>query len=194
MFLVSEYGNDESFYVKQGNVAFGDTGYVKRDGEIHKLKILNCVKRSDNPRKYDNLSEDVLLTMETNCNADTSCEFISNDNCYLIAFKDEGVVEVPVTFDDVMFSLACLGKNFETVTGVNEAEVECWKKEVYIDNCFYNYLKKLGASCRETKNKIIIGTGECDYFFKKYEVPNRFDSTLPNETMIRISGTGCQYC
>lgn len=193
MFLVSEC-DDRVFYIKQGNVAFGDTGYMKRDREIHKLKILNCVKRSDNPCKYDRLPEDVLLTMETNCNADTSCEFISAADCYLIAFKDEGAIETPATFDDVIFSLTCLGKNFETVTGVNEAEVECWKNEVYIDNCFYNYLKKLGASYRETKNKFIIGTWESDYLFKKYEVPNRFDSTLPNETVIKISGTGCQYC
>ena len=53
------------------------------------MKILNIIRRSDDPKKYDKLreNEDVLLDGEDEYNADTSAEFITDNDCYLVWFE-----------------------------------------------------------------------------------------------------------
>lgn len=53
------------------------------------MKIIHVIKRSNNFNEYDKLLEndDVLLDGEDDYDADTSAEFITDNDCYLIWFK-----------------------------------------------------------------------------------------------------------
>ena len=51
------------------------------------MNIVKTICRSDDISFYDGLNTDVLLLGEDRYNADTSAEFITDTNCYLIWFK-----------------------------------------------------------------------------------------------------------
>ena len=90
---LSEYNEntDEQldYYINEAHCSVGDRAYLysHEEDEIIKMEIIKIVSRSDDIEDYDNLSEDVLLDGENEYNADTSAEFITDDNCYLVWFK-----------------------------------------------------------------------------------------------------------
>lgn len=53
------------------------------------MKIEHIIKRSDNVKFYDSLIENdnVLLDGESEFDADTSAEFITDTDCYLVWFN-----------------------------------------------------------------------------------------------------------
>lgn len=53
------------------------------------MEIIHIIKRTDDVESYDSLMEndEVLLDGETEYNADTSAEFITDNDCYLVWFK-----------------------------------------------------------------------------------------------------------
>ena len=57
--------------------------------KVEAMKIIHVIKRSNNFNEYDKLLEndDVLLDGEDDYDADTSAEFITDNDCYLIWFK-----------------------------------------------------------------------------------------------------------
>lgn len=77
------------YYFQERRCEPGNIGYLYSidDDEISKLRIVNCIARSENPKEYDNYNEDILLDMEDLYEADTSCEFITDKDCYLVVFK-----------------------------------------------------------------------------------------------------------
>ena len=95
---VSSYneGTEEQidYYIDGQNVRKGDKAYMylHEGGELRELEILYSVVRSEDPAEYDRLleEEDVLIRLEDEYGADTSAEFITDSDCYLICFKEVG--------------------------------------------------------------------------------------------------------
>lgn len=82
------------FFIHEGSVAQGDTAYAysKERDEISKLEILHTVIRSYAPFEYDNFDEDAIAHGEYEYGADYSCEVITDKDCYILWFKDLGVI------------------------------------------------------------------------------------------------------
>lgn len=85
------------YYLDESACAVGDTAYLygKEDDELIKLEILNIIKRNDNIAYYDDLvlNNDVLIDGEQEYGADSSAEFITDNDSYLVWFKH---VDFPV--------------------------------------------------------------------------------------------------
>lgn len=62
--------------------------YSHEDGKLTEMTIVNIIVRSDDPKYYDSLLEndDILIKGEEMLNADTSAEFITDYDCYLVWF------------------------------------------------------------------------------------------------------------
>lgn len=90
---LSEYNentNDQlDYYINERACNKGDTAYLysHENEKIIKMEIVEIIFRSDNIEYYDNFGENVLLDREVEYNADTSAEFITDNDCYLVWFK-----------------------------------------------------------------------------------------------------------
>lgn len=93
--ITSEYNEETSeqldYYINERQCSLGDTAYIysHEDKQLDELKIVKLISRTDDMEMYDKLvqNEDALLDGEREYNADTSAEFISDNDCYLIWFK-----------------------------------------------------------------------------------------------------------
>lgn len=93
--LLSSYNENTAeqldYYLKERACEVGDEAYLykRKDDSLTEMKIVHIVIRSDDMAKYDKLveDEDVLLAGEEYHNADTSAEFISDNDSYLVWFK-----------------------------------------------------------------------------------------------------------
>ena len=86
----NEGTNDQlDYYIEKDNFTAGATAYLYSHSErkLTKMNIVKTICRSDDISFYDGLNNDVLLLGEVRYNADTSAEFITDTNCYLIWFK-----------------------------------------------------------------------------------------------------------
>lgn len=92
-YVLSEYneGTEEQldYYIDERACNKGDSAYLysHEDNEIRRMEIVEVICRSDNRKFYDGLSEDVLLLGEDKYDADTSAEFITDHDCYLVWFR-----------------------------------------------------------------------------------------------------------
>lgn len=92
---VSEYneGTKEqlNYYLDEANCKVGEKAYLYsyEDQAITKMTILHVISRNDDPKTYDKLiqDDDCLIDGEDAYEADTSAEFITDTNCYLVWFK-----------------------------------------------------------------------------------------------------------
>ena len=90
---LSEYNEDTDeqldYYINERMCDIGDKAYLysHEDNELTEMEIVHRICRLDNADYYDSLDEDVLLDGEDEYNADTSAEFITDHDCYLIWFK-----------------------------------------------------------------------------------------------------------
>ena len=90
---LSEYNEDTEdqldYYINERKCDVGDKAYLysHEDDELTEMEIIKIVARSDDMEYYDNLDEDALIDGETEYGADTSAEFITDNDCYLIWFK-----------------------------------------------------------------------------------------------------------
>lgn len=90
---LSEYNEDTNeqldYYIDERNCNVGDKAYLylHEENRLIEMKIVNVICRSDNEEDYDNWDEDVLLDGEDKYGADTSAEFITDNDCYLVWFK-----------------------------------------------------------------------------------------------------------
>lgn len=90
---VSSYEEDTAdqldYYINLSNCEINDEAYLYRHGEdtLIEMKIIHIIWWSDNPEYYDGLSGDVLIDGEIKYRADTSAEFILDDDCCLVWFK-----------------------------------------------------------------------------------------------------------
>ena len=98
-YTLSSYNEDTpeqlDYYINENSCEEGDKAYLysyEEDDEedrIQELKIVRVIRRSDDFSKYDKLveDEDVLINGESLYKADTSAEFITDDDCYLVWFR-----------------------------------------------------------------------------------------------------------
>lgn len=93
--IVSEYNEETDeqldYFINERQCNDGDAAYVysHEDKQLNELKIVKLICRTDDMEVYDKLveNEDVLLDGENEYNADTSAEFITDNDCYLVWFK-----------------------------------------------------------------------------------------------------------
>ena len=76
-----------NYYIKEPP-AIGDIAwlYAKEYDTVQKMRIKKVISRSDDVEAYDANSEDVLIDGESEYNADTSAEFITDNDSYLVWF------------------------------------------------------------------------------------------------------------
>lgn len=92
---VSEYNEETEdqldYYINENKCAVGDKAYLYSHAEekITELEIVHVISRTENMKHYDELlkNDDVLIDGEEEYKADTSAEFITDNDCYLIWFK-----------------------------------------------------------------------------------------------------------
>ena len=77
------------YYIDENNCKIGDKAYMycHNDNKYIEMEIVDRVDRLTDMEYYDNLGENELIRIEDKCNADTSAEFITDKNCYLICFR-----------------------------------------------------------------------------------------------------------
>lgn len=93
--LLSEYNEgtqeQKDYYVSEYGCRAGEKAYVysHEDDSTTELEIIHVIRRSDDMAAYDELlkQENVLVDGESKYGADTSAEFITDDDCYLMWFK-----------------------------------------------------------------------------------------------------------
>ncbi len=92
---LSEYneGTEEQldYFINERNCDVGDKAYLfsHEDDELTEMEIIKIISRMDDMDYYDELleNEDVLIDGEEEYGADTSAEFITDNDCYLVWFK-----------------------------------------------------------------------------------------------------------
>lgn len=91
---LSEYNEDTEdqldYYINERKCDVGDKAYLfsHADDELTEMEIVYIICRSDDTFVYDKLLEtEVLLDGEDEFEADTSAEFITDNDCYLVWFK-----------------------------------------------------------------------------------------------------------
>lgn len=93
--IVSSYNKDTpeqlDYYINPNCCSVEDIAYVyeHEHNNLEKFKIVHIVRRSDDVKLYNTLisNDNVLLDGEDTFGADTSAEFITNDDCYLVWFQ-----------------------------------------------------------------------------------------------------------
>lgn len=90
---ISEYNESTTeqldYYINERQCEIGDKAYLYShdNKKLTEMKIIHIVTRSDDMKIYDELNENILLDGEDEYNADTSAEFITDNDCYLVWFK-----------------------------------------------------------------------------------------------------------
>lgn len=90
---VSSYNEDTEdqldYYINVRKCDVGDKAYLYNhaDDDLVEMEVVHIIAWSDDDEYYDNLGEDVLIDGENEYGADTSAEFITDDDSYLIWFK-----------------------------------------------------------------------------------------------------------
>lgn len=64
--------------------------YYHEDKLLVEMQIVHIISRTNDIEAYDKLVEDenILCDRESEYGADTSAEFITDNNCYLVWFRD----------------------------------------------------------------------------------------------------------
>ena len=92
-YTVSSYNENTEeqldYYIDENELSIGSEAYLYdyAENNITAMEIVNIIFRSKNPDYYDSLPEDVLLNGEDKFNCDTSAEFITDNDCYLVWFQ-----------------------------------------------------------------------------------------------------------
>lgn len=87
-------GTDEElvYYINGRKCNVGDTAYLysEEENQVMELIIVKIILRSDDPQEYEELISDdnILIDGEDKYIADTSAEFITDNDCCLVWFKE----------------------------------------------------------------------------------------------------------
>lgn len=112
----SDYQPDDiaenfSYYIHKDDHSFGDIGYMRSsDGTFTKLKIVHIISLSENKAAYQLLSDDVdvLFKGEKMFEADTSAEFYTADDMFIVWFKivdDSHNRKISIDIGDNMYTI-----------------------------------------------------------------------------------------
>ena len=87
---MSSYNEDTDehldYYINEQDCNVGSKAYLysHEDAELSEMEIVHIIIRSDNTDEYDELDDESLLDGEAEYDADTSAEFITDDDCYIV--------------------------------------------------------------------------------------------------------------
>ncbi len=92
---VSEYNESTAdqldYYINKRKCKIGDDAYIysHEEDKLYRMEIVHIISRMTTPKLYDILiqNDDVLINGEETYKADTSAEFITDNDCYLVWFK-----------------------------------------------------------------------------------------------------------
>jgi hypothetical protein len=91
---LSEYNEDTEdqldYYINERKCDVGDKAYLYNhvEDKLTEMEIVHIIARLDDSFVYDKLLEtEVLLDGEDEFDADTSAEFITDNDCYLVWFR-----------------------------------------------------------------------------------------------------------
>lgn len=92
---VSEYNEETEdqldYYINENKCTVGDKAYLysHTEKELTEMEIVHIISRMKNMKRYDELlkNENILIDGEEEYKADTSAEFITDNDCYLVWFK-----------------------------------------------------------------------------------------------------------
>ena len=102
---VSTYNEDTDemleYYINLDNLDIGATAYLYAHEEetLTEMEVVHYISRKDDRDAYDALPEDVLLDGEYSYDADTSAEFIMDDDCVVVWFRYKIYGEIPTEQD-----------------------------------------------------------------------------------------------
>lgn len=93
--FLSDYNIDTDeqmdYYINERKCKVGDKAYLydHTENELIEMEIIHIIRWTDDPNYYDKLleNEDVLLEGEDEYEADTSAEFITDNDSYLVWFN-----------------------------------------------------------------------------------------------------------
>lgn len=93
---VSSYDEDTmcqiDYYIDEDNCSVGDKAYMysHADEELIEMEIVHIITLSNDFDQYNNLlaDDDVLINGEEEYSADCSAEFITDNDSYLVWFKN----------------------------------------------------------------------------------------------------------
>lgn len=88
--VYNENTNEQiDYYINEKSCNIGDNAYLylHESKKLIKMKIIKVVCRSNDPQYYNSLTDDILLKKEILYKADTSAEFITDKDSYLVWFK-----------------------------------------------------------------------------------------------------------
>lgn len=77
------------YYINERKCDVGDKAYLysHENEKLTEMEIVYIIARSDDLNYYDSLDEASLIIGEEKYNADTSAEFITDNDCYLVWFR-----------------------------------------------------------------------------------------------------------
>lgn len=93
--FLSDYNVDTDdqmdYYINERMCEIGDKAYLydHAENELIEMEIIHIIRWTDDAKYYNKLleNEDVLLEGEDEYEADTSAEFITDNDSYLVWFK-----------------------------------------------------------------------------------------------------------
>ena len=92
---LSEYNEGKEdqldYYISERKCKVGDKAYLYShvDRKLTEMEIVHIISRMEDIEHYDSLLEndDILINGEDEYKADTSAEFITDNDCYLVWFR-----------------------------------------------------------------------------------------------------------
>lgn len=92
---LSEYNEGKEdqldYYINERKCKVGDDAYLYShvDRKLTEMEIVHIISRMEDIEHYDSLlgNDDILIDGEDEYKADTSAEFITDNDCYLVWFR-----------------------------------------------------------------------------------------------------------
>lgn len=134
---LSEYneGTEDQldYYINENACKEGDKAYLysHTDDTWQEMTIIRLIIRSDDMEYYDNLDEDILLSGEEEYKADTSAEFITDNNCYLVWFtyaKTPAAIQTNTSIPNRNIASEIV-ELFEDLLDAREIDIPCEDEE-----------------------------------------------------------------
>ena len=87
----------QCFIINSEHHKHGDVAELKYSDNTIPLKILHIITHSYDPETYDNISQEDVLHMEEMFKSDYFAEFITEDDCYMVWFKE--IEDIPSYYE-----------------------------------------------------------------------------------------------
>ena len=156
---MSTYNEDTDsvleYYMQEDNCVVGAKAYLYSEAEdaVTEMEIIHVIRKTDDVEYYDCLDDEALLRGESRYGADTSAEFITDSDCYLVWFKYAN--KFVVDFGDECHLTAKSNIIPFHMNTFDEIEYDCW-------DLIKKYAQLFGIELQH-----IDGEGEIDFSLAK---------------------------